>query len=85
MNASVYTEARRFQVQQSSHADDHIGEIFCEIGNYIYRSRTVMVISTMGIPLLARQRTVRMSANGKTISEALQVPRRSFIRLLAEF
>jgi hypothetical protein len=33
----------------------------------------------------ARQRTVRLSVNGKAAAETLQVPERSFIHLLAEF
>jgi hypothetical protein len=33
----------------------------------------------------ARQRTVRLSVNGKAAAETLQVPERSFIQLLAEF
>ncbi len=33
----------------------------------------------------ARQRTVRLSVNGKAAAETLQVPKRSFIQLLAEF
>jgi hypothetical protein len=33
----------------------------------------------------AKQRTVRLSVNGKTTNETLQVPKQSFIQLLAEF
>jgi hypothetical protein len=34
---------------------------------------------------VASQRPVRLSVNGKTTSEAVQVPRKSFIRLLADY
>jgi hypothetical protein len=50
----------------------------------LYNPTTVTRSATIAIPG-ARQRTVRMSTNGKTISETLLVPRRSFIQLLAEF
>jgi hypothetical protein len=55
-----------------------------ELNFVLYNPTSVTRSATIAIPA-ARQRTVRMSANGKTISEALQVPRRSFMRLLAEF
>jgi hypothetical protein len=50
----------------------------------LYNPTTVTRSATIAIPG-ARQRTVRMSVNGKSISETLQVPRRSFIQLMAEF
>jgi len=50
----------------------------------LYNPTTVTRSATIAIPG-AQQQTVRMSVNGKTTSETLQVPRRSFIRLLAEF
>src|SRR2546422_933277 len=50
----------------------------------LYNPTAVTRSATIAIPP-ARQRTVRMSVNGQTTSETLQVPRRSFIRLLAEF
>ena len=55
-----------------------------ELNFILYNPTAVTRSATIAIPA-ARQRTVRMSANGQTISETLQVPRRSFIRLLAEF
>jgi hypothetical protein len=55
-----------------------------ELNFVLYNPTAVTRSATIAIPA-ARRPTVRMSANGKTISEALQVPRRSFIRLLAEF
>ena len=50
----------------------------------LFNPTTVSRSATITFPG-ARQRIVRMSANGKTISETLQVPRGSFIQLLAEF
>ena len=50
----------------------------------LYNPTAVTRSATIAIPP-ARQRTVRMSVNGQTTRETLQVPRRSFIRLLAEF
>jgi len=50
----------------------------------LYNPTAVTRSATIAIPP-ARKRTVRMSVNGQTSSETLQVPRRSFIRLLAEF
>src|SRR5712664_4772684 len=55
-----------------------------ELNFILYNPTAVTRSATIAIPAV-RQRTVRMSANGQTISETLQVPRRSFIRLLAEF
>ncbi len=53
--------------------------------NFILYNPTVATRSaTIAIPA-AGQRTVRMSVNGITTSETVQVPRGSFIRLLAEF
>ena len=53
--------------------------------NFILYNPTVATRSaTIAIPP-AGQRTVRMSVNGITTSETVQVPRGSFIRLLAEF
>src|SRR6266481_4676532 len=53
--------------------------------NFILYNPTVATRSaTIAIPP-AGQRTVRMSVNGITTSETVQVPRRSFIQLLAEF
>ena len=40
--------------------------------------------ATISIPG-AQQRTVRMSANGKIVGVTLEVPKRSFLRLLAEY
>ena len=40
--------------------------------------------ATISIPG-AQGRTIRMSVNGKTVGTTLQVPKRSFIRLLAEY
>jgi hypothetical protein len=53
--------------------------------NFILYNPTAIARSAMIAIPAARQRTVRMSVNGKTTSETLQVPRGSFIRLLAEF
>jgi hypothetical protein len=50
----------------------------------LYNPTAVSRTASIAIPS-ARQRTVRLSVNGKTISQTLQVPRRSFIQLLAEF
>jgi hypothetical protein len=55
-----------------------------ELNFILYNPTAVTRSATIAIPA-ARQRTVRMSVNGKTISETLQVSRQSFIRLLAEF
>jgi hypothetical protein len=55
-----------------------------ELNFILYNPTAVTRSATIAIPA-ARQRTVRMSVNGKTTSETMQVPRRSFIRLLAEF
>src|ERR1700686_1154200 len=50
----------------------------------LYNPTAVTRSATIAIPA-AKQRAVRMSVDGKAASETLQVPRRSFIRLLAEF
>lgn len=64
---------------------DHAKEFPSQELNFIlYNPTAVTRSATIAIPA-ARQRTVHMSVNGKTTSETLQVPRRSFIRLLAEF
>ncbi len=55
-----------------------------ELNFILYNPTAVTRTASIAIPA-ARQRTVRVSVNGKTISETLQVPRQSFIRLLAEF
>jgi hypothetical protein len=55
-----------------------------ELNFILYNPTAVTRSATIAIPA-ARQRTVRMSVNGKTISETLQVSRQSFIRLRAEF
>jgi hypothetical protein len=55
-----------------------------ELNFILYNPTAVTRSATIAIPA-ARQRTVRMSVNGMTTSETLQVPRGSFIRLLAEF
>ncbi len=55
-----------------------------ELNFILYNPTAVTRSATIAISA-ARQRTVRMSVNGKTTSETLQVPRQSFIRLLAEF
>src|SRR6266851_552480 len=55
-----------------------------ELNFILYNPTAVTRTATIAISA-ARQRTVRMSVNGKTTSETLQVPRQSFIRLLAEF
>jgi hypothetical protein len=54
-----------------------------ELNFILYNPTAVTRTASIAIPA-ARQRTVRISVNGKTISEMLQVPRRSFIQLLAE-
>jgi hypothetical protein len=54
-----------------------------ELNFILYNPTAVTRTASIAIPA-ARQRTVRISVNGKTISETLQVPRRSFIQLLAE-
>jgi hypothetical protein len=53
--------------------------------NFILYNPTVVTRSARISISGAKQRTVRMSVNGKTTSETLQVPGQSFIRLLAEF
>ena len=55
-----------------------------ELNFILYNPTAVTRSATIAIPA-ARQRTVRMSVNGNATSETLEVPRRSFIRLLAEF
>src|SRR5712692_7105451 len=50
----------------------------------LYNPTTVTRSATIAIPA-AQQGTVRMSVNGKTTSGTLQVPGRSFLRLLAEY
>jgi hypothetical protein len=55
-----------------------------ELNFILYNPTAVTRSATVAIPG-ARQRTVRISVNGKTTSETLQVPGRTFIRLLAEF
>jgi hypothetical protein len=50
----------------------------------LYNPTAVTRSATIAIPP-ASQRTVRLSVNGKTTSETVQVPRESFIRLLADF
>jgi hypothetical protein len=55
-----------------------------ELNVILYNPTAVTRSATIAIPA-ARQRTVRLSVNGKTISETLQVSRQSFIRLRAEF
>jgi hypothetical protein len=63
----------------------HAKEFPAQAQNFIlYNPTAVTRSATIAIPA-ARQRAVRMSVNGKATSETLQVPRRSFIRLLAEF
>jgi hypothetical protein len=53
--------------------------------NFILYNPTLDVRSTTITIPVAKQRTLRLSSNGKAISEALQVPKRSFIELQAEF
>jgi len=55
-----------------------------ELNFILYNPTAVHRSATIAIPA-ARQRTVRVSVDGNATSETLQVPRRSFIRLLAEF
>jgi len=55
-----------------------------ELNFILYNPTVVTRSATIAIPA-AGQRTVRMSVNGITTSETVQVPRGSFIRLLAEF
>jgi hypothetical protein len=55
-----------------------------ELNFILYNPTAITRTASIAIPA-ARQRTVRLSVNGKSISETLQVPRRSFIQLLAEF
>jgi len=55
-----------------------------ELNFILYNPTAVTRTATIAIHA-AGQRTVRRSVNGKTISETLQVPGRSFIQLLAEF
>src|SRR5216683_458488 len=50
----------------------------------LYNPTAVTRSATMAISV-ASQRPVRLSVNGKTTSETVQVPRQSFIRLLADF
>jgi hypothetical protein len=54
-----------------------------ELNFILYNPTAVTRSATVAIPG-ARQRSVRMTVNGKTTSETLQVPGRTFIRLLAE-
>jgi len=55
-----------------------------ELNFILYNPTVVTRSATIAIPA-AGQRTVRMSVNGITTSETVQIPRGSFIRLLAEF
>src|SRR5713226_7243948 len=55
-----------------------------ELNFILYNPMAVTRTASIAIPV-ARQRAVRLSVKGKTIGETLQVPRRSFIQLLAEF
>jgi hypothetical protein len=54
-----------------------------ELNFILYNPTAVTRSATIAIHA-ARQRSVRLSVKGKTISDTLQVPGRSFIRLLAE-
>jgi hypothetical protein len=53
--------------------------------NFILYNPTLDIRSTTITIPAAKQRTLRLSSNGKAIAETLQVPKRSFIELLAEF
>jgi hypothetical protein len=53
--------------------------------NFILYNPTAVTRSATIAISPASQRTVRLSVNGKTTSETVQVPRESFIRLLADF
>jgi uncharacterized protein (DUF1810 family) len=53
--------------------------------NFILYNPTAVTRSATIAISAASQRPVRLSANGKTTSETVQVPRQSFIRLLADF
>ena len=50
----------------------------------LYNPTAVMRSATIAISA-ASQGPVRLSVNGKTTSETVQVPRQSFIQLIAEF
>jgi uncharacterized protein (DUF1810 family) len=53
--------------------------------NFILYNPTAVTRSATIAISVASQRSVRLSVNGKTSSETVQVPRQSFIRLLADF
>jgi hypothetical protein len=53
--------------------------------NFILYNPTLEVRSTTITIPPAKQRTLHLSSNGKAIAETLQVPKRSFVELLAEF
>jgi hypothetical protein len=53
--------------------------------NFILYNPTAVTRSATIAISAASQRPVRLSVNGKTTSETVQVPRQSFIRLLADF
>ena len=53
--------------------------------NFILYNPTVVMRSATIVISAASQRRVRLSVNGKTTSETVQVPKQSFIRLLADF
>jgi uncharacterized protein (DUF1810 family) len=53
--------------------------------NFILYNPTAVTRSATIAISVANQRPVRLSVNGKTTSETVQVPRQSFIRLLADF
>jgi len=53
--------------------------------NFILYNPTAVTRSATIAISAASQRPVRLSVNGKTTGETLQVPRQSFIRLLVDF
>jgi hypothetical protein len=53
--------------------------------NFILYNPTAVTRSATIAISAASQGPVRLSVNGKTTSETVQVPRQSFIRLLADF
>jgi hypothetical protein len=53
--------------------------------NFILYNPTAVTRSATIAISAASQRPVRLSVNGKTTSEKVQVPGQSFIRLLADF
>jgi hypothetical protein len=53
--------------------------------NFILYNPTAVTRSATIAVSAASQRPVQLSVNGKATSETVQVPRQSFIRLLADF